>query len=144
MRRGFFPLVALLYVFWPLQVGAQEAPYSVTWIKDDLIEVKRIDLIVLADILELTEITVNKGNCPIATTFDGAVELSVNDMALSLGKALTDEPLDPLPQTEDPRAGLPMSGVFGERLSVFVPVSCNVLLVETETSLGPWKSRFDP
>ncbi|MBM3616609.1 MAG: hypothetical protein FJX28_14660 [Alphaproteobacteria bacterium] len=144
MRRGLFPLVAALYVFWPLQVGAQEAPYSVTWIEDDLIDVKRIDFVVMADMLEITEIAVNKGNCPIATTFDGAVELSVNDMALSLGKALTNEPLDPLPQTEDPRAGLPMSGVFGEKLSVFVPVSCNILLVQIETSLGPWKTNWAP
>jgi len=144
MRLRLLPPLAAIAALWPLHVGAQEAPYSLTWLKDDLIDVKRLDFIVLADMLELTEIAVNKGNCQIATTFDGAVELSVNDMALSLGKALTDEPLEPLPQTNDPRAGLPMSGVFGERLSVFVPVSCNILLVEIETSLGPWKSRFEP
>ena len=144
MRPCLLPIISALSVFGPLHAAAQEAPYSVTWIKDDLIDVKRIDFIVSADMLEITEIAVNKGNCLIATTFDGAVELSVNDMALSLGKALTNEPLDPLPQTEDPRAGLPMSGVFGEKLSVFVPVSCNILLVQIESSLGPWKTHWAP
>lgn len=137
-------LIAAILAACPPSAGAQDAPYALTWVEDDLVDVKRIDLIVMVETLDVTDVTVNMGNCPIATTFDGAVELSVNDMALSLGKVLTEEPLDPLPQTHDPKAGLPLTGVFGERLSVFVPMSCNVLLVELATSQGDWTTRFDP
>jgi hypothetical protein len=58
---------------------AQTAPYAVKWSYDDLVEVKRLDFIVMTDQLEIHSIVVNKGNCPIATTTNGAVELSVND-----------------------------------------------------------------
>ena len=54
---------------------AQSAPYDLKWYYDDLVEVKRLDFIVLTDQLEITDVIVNKGNCAIATTFDGAVEL---------------------------------------------------------------------
>lgn len=137
-------LLAVIPTLCPLQTVAQDAPYSLSWREDDLVDVKRIDLIVMADALAVTDVIVNKGNCQIATTLDGAVELGVNDMALSLGKVLTDQPLDPLPQTNDPKAGLPLNGVFGENLSVYVPLSCNILLVELVTSHGNWTTRFTP
>lgn len=128
----------------PPMVAAQEAPYALRWMEDDLVDVKRLDLTVMVEELDVWDVTVNKGNCQIATTLGGAVELGVNDMALSLGKVLTDRPLAPLPQTNDPKAGLPLRGKFGERLSVFVPLSCNILLVELRTSHGDWTTRFDP
>lgn len=144
MRSARPVILAMLLAHVPFSLIAQEAPYAIEWLEDDLVDVKRIDFIVMVDQLAVSAVTVNKGNCPIATTFDGAVELSVNDMARSLGQVLTDEPLDPLPQTTDPNAGLPLSGAFGDKLSVFVPMSCNILLVEVDTSQGPWTTRFTP
>jgi hypothetical protein len=123
---------------------AQTAPYSVKWYFDDLVEVKRLDFIVMSDQLEIETVVVNKGNCPIATTTNGAVELSVNDAVLELGETLSGQPLDPLEQTVDPAAGFPLTGVFGESLSVYVPNSCNILLVEISTSMGNWSSSFSP
>ncbi len=123
---------------------AQTAPYSVKWYFDDLVEVKRLDFIVMSDQLEIETVVVNKGNCPIATTTNGAVELSVNDAVLELGETLSGQPLDPLEQTVDPAEGFPLTGVFGESLSVYVPNSCNILLVEISTSMGNWSSSFSP
>lgn len=144
MQSASAIILAMLLAPVPFAANAQDAPYAMKWLEDDLVDVKRIDVIVMVDELSISEVTVNKGNCPIATTFDGAVELSVNDMALSLGKVLTNEPLDHLPQTTDPNAGLPMSGAFGDKLTVFVPLSCNILLVEIDTSHGMWTTRFNP
>ena len=98
----------------------------------------------MADRLEIHGIVVNKGNCPIATTTNGAVELSVNDAAEALGKAITGQAVEPLAQSSDPTEGLPLVGVFGEALSVYVPNSCNILLVEIMTSEGNWSSNFKP
>ena len=123
---------------------AQTAPYAVKWSHDDLVEVKRLDFIVLTDQLEITDVIVNKGNCPIATTFDGAVELSVNDAVQKLGEVLAGQEMELLQQTSDPAEGLPLSGVYGESLSVFVELSCNILLVEIITSEGEWSSQFKP
>jgi hypothetical protein len=123
---------------------AQTAPYSVKWYFDDLVEVKRLDFIVMSDQLEIETVVVNKGNCPIATTTNGAVELSVNDAVLELGETLSGQPLDPLEQTVHPAEGFPLTGVFGESLSVYVPNSCNILLVEISTSMGNWSSSFSP
>jgi hypothetical protein len=123
---------------------AQSAPYDLKWYYDDLVEVKRLDFIVLTDQLEITDVIVNKGNCPIATTFDGAVELSVNDAVQKLGEVLAGQEMEPLQQTSDPAEGLPLSGVYGESLSVFVGLSCNILLVEIITSEGEWSSQFKP
>jgi hypothetical protein len=106
--------------------------------------VKRLDIIVLIDQLEIADVIVNKGNCPIATTFDGAVELSVNDAVQKLGEVLAGQDMEPLQQTSDPAEGLPLSGVYGESLSVFVGLSCNILLVEIITSEGEWSSQFKP
>jgi hypothetical protein len=123
---------------------AQSAPYDLKWFYDDLAEVKRLDFIVLIDQLEIADVIVNKGNCPIATTFDGAVELSVNDAVQKLGEVLAGQEMEPLQQTSDPAEGLPLSGVYGESLSVFVGLSCNILLVEIITSEGEWSSQFKP
>ena len=123
---------------------AQSAPYSAKWYFDDLVEVKRLEFTVLADRLEIVTVVVNKGNCPIATTTNGAIELSVNDAVLELGQTLSDQRLDPLEQTVDPAKGFPLSGVFGESLSVYVPNSCNILLVDISTSMGNWSSSFSP
>jgi hypothetical protein len=144
MQSASAIILAMLLAPVPISANAQDAPYAMKWQEDDLIDVKRIDVIVMVDDLSIYKVTVNKGNCQIATTFDGAVELSVNDMAMSLGKILTNEPLDPLPQTTNPNAGLPLSGAFGDKLSVFVPISCNILLVEVDTSHGMWTTRFNP
>ncbi len=92
---------------------AQTVPCAVKWSYDDLVEVKRLDFIVMADQLEIHSIVVNKGNCPIATTTNGAVELSVNDAAEALGKAITGQAVEPLAQSSDPTEGLPLVGVFG-------------------------------
>jgi len=123
---------------------AQTAPYAVKWSYDDLVEVKRLDFILMADQLEIHSIVVNKGNCPIATTMNGAVELSVNDAVEALGKAITGQAVEPLEQSSDLIEGLPLVGVFGEALSVYVPNSCNILLVEIMTSEGNWSSNFKP
>ena len=103
-----------------------------------------MDFIVMADQLEIQNVIVNKGNCPIATTMNGAVELSVNDAVLALGEALAGQDIEPLEQTNDPMERLPLNGGFGEALSVYVPMSCNILLVETTTSEGNWSSTFKP
>ena len=121
---------------------AETAPYAVKWYFDDLVEVKRLDFIVMADQLEIHNVIVNKGNCPIATTMNGAVELSVNDAVLALGEALAGQDIEPLEQTNDPMAGFPLNGVFGEALSVYVPMSCNILRVEITTPEGNWTSTF--
>ena len=123
---------------------AQTAPYAVKWSYDDLVEVKRLDFLVMTDRLEIHGIVVNKGNCPIATTMNGAVELSVNDAVEALGKAITGQAVEPLAQSSDPTEGLPLVGVFGEALSVYVPNSCNILLVEIMTPQGNWSSNFKP
>ena len=123
---------------------AQTAPYAVKWSYDDLVEVKRLDFIVMADRLEIHSVVVNKGSCPIATTMNGAVELSVNDAVEALGKAITGQAVEPLEQSSDLIEGLPLVGVFGEALSVYVPNSCNILLVEIMTSEGNWSSNFKP
>ena len=123
---------------------AQTAPYAVKWSHDDLVEVKRIDFIVMADQLEIHSIVVNKGNCPIATTLNGAVELRVNDAVEALGEAITGQAIEPLEQSSIPTEGLPLVGVFGEALSVYVSNSCNILLVEIVTSEGNWSSNFKP
>ena len=119
-------------------------PCAVKWSYDDLVEVKRLDFILMADQLEIHSIVVNKGNCPIATTMNGAVELSVNDAVEALGKAITGQAVEPLERSSDPTEGLPLVGVFGEALSVHVPNSCNILLVEIMTSEGNWSSNFKP
>lgn len=144
-------LLPLAWLFSCASVGicgssaeAQSAPYSAKWYFDDLVEVKRLDFIVMSDQLEIETVVVNKGNCPIATTTNGAVELSVNDAVLELGETLSGQPLDPLEQTVDPAEGFPLTGVFGESLSVYVPNSCNILLVEISTSMGNWSSSFSP
>jgi hypothetical protein len=123
---------------------AQSAPYDLKWFYGAQAEVKRLDFIVLIDQLEIADVIVNKGNCPIATTFDGAVELSVNDAVQKLGQVLAGQDMEPLQQTSDPAEGLPLSGVYGESLSVFVGLSCNILLVEIITSEGEWSSQFKP
>ena len=123
---------------------AQTAPYAVKWSYDDLVEVKRLDFIVMADKLEIHSIVVNKGNCPIATTMKGAVELSVNDAFEALCEAISGQEVEPLEQSSIPSKGLPLGGVFGEALSVYVPNSCNILLVEIVTSEGSWSSNFKP
>jgi hypothetical protein len=105
---------------------AQTAPCAVKWSYDDLVEVKRLDSIVMADQLEIHSIAVNKGNCPIATTTNGAVELSVNDAVEVLGKAITGQAVEPLEQSSNPTAGLPLVGVFGEDFSVYVLSFCNI------------------
>jgi hypothetical protein len=106
--------------------------------------VKRLDFIVMAVELEIHSIVVNKGNCPMAATLNGAVELSVNDAAEALGEAITGQAIEPLEQSSIPTEGLPLVGVFGEALSVYVPNSCNILLVEIVTSEGNWSSNFKP
>jgi hypothetical protein len=106
--------------------------------------VKRLDVIVMAVELEIHSIVVNKGNCPIATTLNGAVELPVNDAVEALGEAITGQAIEPLEQSSIPTEGLPLVGVFGEALSVYVPNSCNILLVEIVTSEGNWSSNFKP
>lgn len=121
---------------------AQTVPCAVKWSYDDLVEVKRLDFILMADQLEIHSIVVNKGNCPIATTMNGAVELSVNDAVEALGKAITGQAVEPLAQSSDLTEGLPLVGVFGEILSVYVPNSCNILLVEIMTPEGNWSSNF--
>jgi hypothetical protein len=123
---------------------AQTAPYAVKWSHDDLVEVKRIDFIVMADQLEIQDIVVNKGNCPIATTLNGAVELSVNDAFEALGEGISGQEVEPLEQSSILTEGLPLVGVFGEALSVYVSNSCNILLVEIVTSEGNWSSNFKP
>jgi hypothetical protein len=123
---------------------AQTAPYAVKWSHDDLVEVKRLDVIVMADQLEIQDIVVNKGNCPIATTLNGAVELSVNDAFEALGEAISGQEVEPLEQSSILTEGLPLVGVFGEALSVYVSNSCNILLVEIVTSEGNWSSNFKP
>jgi hypothetical protein len=123
---------------------AQTAPYAVKWSHDDLVEVKRLDFIVMAVELEIHSIVVNKGNCPIATTLNGAVELRVHDAVEALGEAITGQAIEPLEQSSIPTEGLPLVGVFGEALSVYVPNSCNILLVEIVTSEGNWSSNFNP
>jgi len=121
---------------------AQTVPCAVKWSYDDLVEVKRLDFILMADQLEIHSIVVNKGNCLIATTMNGAVELSVNDAVEALGKAITGQAVEPLAQSSDLTEGLPLVGVFGEILSVYVPNSCNILLVEIMTPEGNWSSNF--
>jgi hypothetical protein len=106
--------------------------------------VKRLEVIATVDSLEITDVVVNKGNCQIASTINGAIELSVNEMALSVANILADRPLVKVPQTINPKAGLPLRGVFGERLSIYVPLSCNILLVELVTSHGNWTTKFSP
>lgn len=145
IKRVLAVIIALVAVQLPFAVSSAEtAPYTVKWYFDDLVEVKRLDFIVMADQLELQNVIVNKGNCPIATTMNGAVELSVNDAVLALGEALAGQDIEPLEQTNDPMAGFPLIGVFGEALSVYVPMSCNILLVEISTSEGNWSSTFKP
>jgi hypothetical protein len=123
---------------------AQTAPYAVKWSYDDLVEVKRLDFIVMAVQLEIQGIVVNKGNCHIATTTNLAVELRVNYAVEALGEAITGQAIEPLEQSSIPTEGLPLVGVFGEALSVYVPNSCNILLVEIVTSEGNWSSNFKP
>lgn len=145
IKRVLAVITALVAVQLPFAVSyAETAPYTVKWYFDDLVEVKRLDFIVMADQLEIQNVIVNKGNCPIATTMNGAVELSVNDAVLALGEALAGQDIEPLEQTNDPMAGFPLNGGFGEALSVYVPMSCNILLVETTTSEGNWSSTFKP
>jgi hypothetical protein len=98
----------------------------------------------MADQLEIQDIVVNKGNCPIATTLNGAVELSVNDAFEALGEAISGQEVEPLEQSSILTEGLPLVGVFGEALSVYVSNSCNILLVEIVTSEGNWPSNFKP
>ena len=105
---------------------------------------KRLDFVVMAVELEIHSFVVNKGNCPIATTLNCAVELSVYDAAEALGEAITGQAIEPLEQSSIPTEGLPLVGVFGEALSVYVPNSCNILLVEIVTSEGNWSSNFKP
>lgn len=145
IKRVLAVIIALVAVQLPFAVSSAEtAPYAVKWYFDDLVEVKRLDFIVMADQLEIQNVIVNKGNCPIATTMNGAVELSVNDAVLALGEALAGQDIEPLEQTNDPMERLPLNGGFGEALSVYVPMSCNILLVETTTSEGNWSSTFKP
>jgi len=93
-------ITALVAVQLPFAVSyAETAPYTVKWYFDDLVEVKRLDFIVMADQLEIQNVIVNKGNCPIATTMNGAVELSINDAVLALGEALAGQDVEPLAQT---------------------------------------------
>jgi hypothetical protein len=123
---------------------AQEAPYSVKWKWDDLTEIKKIEFTVMTDKLTINDVIVNKGNCQIATNFDGAIELKVNDAVQQLGKVLSSTPIEKLPQKTDPKKGFPMSGKFGEGLGVFVARSCNIILVETKTDQGDWANKFEP
>lgn len=130
------------FSFFP--VMAQDAPYQARWLEDDLVSVKRLEFIVMADELLVSNVRVNRGNCPIATNLDGAVELSVNDAFHGLAEVMAGEPVATFPQKHDPKAGFPMRGLFGESLSVFVPLSCNILLVEIETPDGNWSTTFTP
>ena len=123
---------------------AQEAPYSVKWKWDDLTEIKKIEFTVMTEKLTLNDVIVNKGNCQIATNFDGAIELKVNDAVQQLGKVLSPTPIEKLPQKTDPKKGFPMSGKFGEGLGVYVGRSCNIILVETKTDQGDWANKFEP
>lgn len=125
-------------------VVAQEAPYQARWFEDDLVSVKRLELIVMSDELQVNDVRVNRGNCPIATNLDGAVELSVNDAFHGLAEVMAGESVATFPQKHDPNAGFPMKGVFGESISVFVPLSCNIILVEVETPDGSWTTKFNP
>jgi hypothetical protein len=125
-------------------VMAQDAPYQARWLEDDLVSVKRLEFIVMADELLVSNVRVNRGNCPIATNLDGAVELSVNDAFHGLAEVMAGEQVATFPQKHDPKAGFPMRGLFGESLSVFVPLSCNILLVEIETPDGNWSTKFTP
>lgn len=122
----------------------QEAPIHVRWNFDDLMDVKRIDMTVMADLLTVTNVIVNKGNCRIATSLEGAYELSVHDMVKTLGEALTGKPTEQLPLDHDPMSSFPLKGAYGDVLKVYVPVSCNVLRVEMETDQGQWISQFAP
>lgn len=123
---------------------AQEAPYSVKWKWDDITEIKKIEFTMMTDKLTINDVIVNKGNCQIATNFDGAIELKVNDAVLQLGKVLSSTPIEKLPQKTDPKKGFPMSGKFGDGLGVFVARSCNIILVETKTDQGDWTNKFEP
>lgn len=133
---------SILFSVWP--VIAQEAPYQARWFEDDLVSVKRLELIVMTDELQVNNVQVNRGNCPIASNLDGAVELSVNDAFHGLAEAMAGESVATFPQKHDPKAGFPLKGVFGESLSVFVPLSCNIILVEVETPDGNWSTTFNP
>lgn len=123
---------------------AQEAPYSVKWKWDDITEIKKIEFTMMTDKLTINDVIVNKGNCQIATNFDGAIELKVNDAVRQLGKVLSSTPIEKLPQKTDPKKGFPMSGKFGDGLGVFVARSCNIILVETKTDQGDWTNKFEP
>jgi len=123
---------------------AQEAPYSVKCKWDDLTEIKKIEFTVMTEKLTINDVIVNKGNCQIATNFDGAIELKVNDAVQQLSKVLSPTPIEKLPQKIDPKKGFPMSGVFGEGLGVFVARSYNIILVETKTDQGNWTNQFEP
>jgi hypothetical protein len=138
-------LIALIVLLAPLSSAhAQSSPYDLRWQIDELHEIKRLDFTVLVDRFELYDIAINKGNCQFASTFNGAVELRVNDAVLGLGKALAGSAIEPLAQKEDPKGGFPLMGRFGDVLTIYVPNSCNIILVEVETSEGNWKSNFKP
>lgn len=123
---------------------ADTAPYVLRWYFDDLIDVKRLDFTVMVDRLEIQNVVVNKGNCPIATTMIGAIELSMHDIVVELGKVFSETRIEPLDKNKDPLQGFPLIGVFGEALAVYVPISCNILRVEITTSGGNWISNFNP
>jgi hypothetical protein len=125
-------------------IFAQEAPMYVRWNFDDLMDVKRIEITVMVDQLTVTDVVVNKGNCRIATNFDGAYELSIHDMAKTLGEALTGKPAEELPRDHDPASDFPLKGAYGDVIKVYVPESCNVLRIEMETDQGQWTSQFTP
>ena len=136
-------VIVAIFIIMTNSSHAQEAPYSVKWKWDDLTEIKKIEFTVMTEKLTINDVIVNKGNCQIATNFDGAIELKVNDAVQQLGKVLSSTPIEKLPQKTDPKKGFPMSGVFGEGLGVFVARSCNIILVETKTDQGDWTNKFE-
>ena len=123
---------------------AQEGPYSVKWRWDNITEIKKLEFTVMTEKLTIDDVIVNKGNCQIATNFDGAIELKVNDAVQQLGNILSKGPIEKLPQKNDPKKGFPISGLFGEVIAVFVARSCNIILVETKTDHGDWNNKFEP
>ncbi len=143
IRKRFFMVVTAVIVTSSVS-DAQEAPFSVKWKWDDLTEIKKLEFTVMTEKLAINDVIVNKGNCQIATNFDGAIELKVNDAVQQLGNILSKEPVAKLPQKQDPRKGFQLTGVFGEVLGVFVARSCNIILVETKTDQGDWTNKFEP
>jgi hypothetical protein len=137
-------VIVAIFIIMTSNSYAQEAPYSVKWKWDDLTEIKKIEFTVMTEKLTINDVIVNKGNCQIATNFDGAIELKVNDAFQQLGKVLSPKPIEKLPQKTDPKKGFPMSGGFGEGLGVYVGRSCNIILVETKTDQGDWANKFEP